>query len=174
MPEGLARIPGLFLAGFMGSGKSTVGRLVADEMGWAFVDLDEAIEQAHGATIADIFANKGEAEFRRMESEALRDQVRLAERGRPRIVAMGGGAYASEANRKMLAELATVVWLDAPEELLFARVAHETHRPLARDRAKFLELYEARQAAYAEADFRVDASAEPAEVARRIQELPLW
>jgi shikimate kinase len=174
MPEGLARIPGVFLAGFMGSGKSTVGRMLADEMGWVFVDLDEAIEKKEGVPITQIFDERGEAEFRRLESEALLAQIKAAERGHPRVVAMGGGTFAQQANREMLAGLAVVIWLDAPEELLYARVLHESHRPLARDRAKFLALYEERQASYSQADFRVDASGDAAEVVQRIQELPLW
>src|SRR6185295_10159790 len=91
MPGKLARSPGLFLAGFMGSGKSTVGPMLAEQMGWEFVDLDAAIEQANGVAITEIFATRGEEEFRRIEHEALREQVRAAERGRPRVVALGGG-----------------------------------------------------------------------------------
>jgi shikimate kinase len=173
MPDGLALMPGLFLTGFMGSGKSTVGRLVADDLGWQFVDLDEEIERIEGMTIARIFDERGEAEFRRLETEALRVQVRAAERGQPRVVSLGGGAFAQEANRALLAG-ATIVWLDAPEPVLYERVAHQDHRPLARDRARFAALYAARQEAYAKASFRVGAVGEAPEVARRVLELPLW
>ena len=174
MPGKLARSPGLFLAGFMGSGKSTVGRILADELGWTFVDLDQVIEQEQGASITQIFAERGEEAFRQIEHEALREQSRATERGSPRVVAMGGGAYAQERNRTLLEPMGTVVWLDAPVEVLRARVAHETNRPLARDAAKFAELYEARRAQYTMADFRVDAVDEPHAVAARILEMPLW
>ena len=70
----LKRTPGLYLVGFMGSGKSAVGRLLADELGWSFADIDEDIEQAHGISIAEIFDTRGEQEFRGMEQEALRKQ----------------------------------------------------------------------------------------------------
>jgi len=174
MPGKLARAPGLFLAGFMGSGKTTVGRLLADEFGWQFVDLDEVIEKAEGAPIGDIFAKHGEPEFRRIEHEALRAEIRAAERGQPRVVALGGGAFAEARNRNMLLTMGTVIWLDAPIDVLLARVENETHRPLARDKKRFMELYEARREFYAEADFRVDAAMEPRAVADHILELPLW
>ena len=174
MPGKLARAPGLFLTGFMGSGKSTVGRLLADEMGWQFIDLDELIEREQGAAISEIFSSRGEDEFRRIEHEALRLQLRAAERSQPRVVALGGGAFAEERNRLLLAPMGTVVWLDAPLELLLARVARENHRPLAHDPVKFAELYQSRRPSYAEADFRVDAGAEPRVIVDRILELPLW
>jgi len=174
MPGKLARAPGLFLAGFMGSGKSTVGRLLAEEMGWEFVDLDEEIERAQNMTITEIFAQRGEGAFRQIEHEALREQLRAAERGKPRVVALGGGAFAQERNRAMLEATGTVVWLDAPLEVLLKRVEHEIHRPLARDPKRFAELYEARRVAYAEADFRVEADDDPRVIVNRILELPLW
>lgn len=174
MPGKLARSPGLFLAGFMGCGKSTVGPMLAEQMGWEFVDLDNAIEKAQGTAITEIFETRGEEEFRRIEHEALREQVRAAERGRPRVVALGGGAFAQERNRMLLQGTGTVVWLNAPADLLLSRIEHETHRPLARDRDRFAELYEARLLAYAEADFQVDATPAPRVIVDRILELPLW
>jgi shikimate kinase len=174
MPGKLARCPGLFLAGFMGSGKSTVGLLLAEELGWDFVDLDTIIEQQEGMPIARIFADRGEPAFRQLEHDALREQTRAAERGKPRVVAVGGGAYAQERNRTLLEPMGTVVWLDAPIDVLLARIAHETHRPLAQDPVKFAELYEARRDSYALADFRVDATGKASAVAARILGLPLW
>jgi shikimate kinase len=174
VPGKLARCPGLFLTGFMGSGKSTVGRLIADELGWEFVDLDAVIEEQQGIPISQVFGEQGEAEFRRLEHEALREQTRAAERGGPRVVALGGGAYAQERNRTLLEPMITVVWLDVPVDTLLARVANETHRPLAKDTVRFASLYEVRQSSYARADFRVDGDAEAATVAARVLELPLW
>ena len=174
MPGKLARCPGLFLAGFMGSGKTTVGRILADELGWEFVDLDAIIEAQEHMPITLIFTERGEEVFRQLEHDALREQTRAAERGKPRVVAMGGGAYAEERNRTLLEPMGTVVWLDAPVELLRARIEHEVHRPLARDAAKFAELFQPRRASYALADFHVDAAGDASHVATRVLELPLW
>src|SRR5947209_16272732 len=77
----LKRTPGIYLVGFMGCGKSTVGRALADELGWYFSDLDEDIEQAAGTTIAEIFDTKGEAAFRAMETESLRKRVHTVQSG---------------------------------------------------------------------------------------------
>src|SRR6266849_9070831 len=98
----LKRTPGIYLAGFMGSGKSTVGRLLADRLGWHFVDLDEEIEEADGMLIEEIFETRGEPEFRRIESEAIRAWVRKIESGQAVVMALGGGAFVAEANRALL------------------------------------------------------------------------
>src|SRR5688572_6922823 len=97
----------IFLVGFMGCGKSTAGRLLAQRVAWKFVDLDTLIEQEEGATIADIFARQGEPAFRRREHDVLR---RLAEEslhqsGQPgagRVIALGGGTFAQPANFELL------------------------------------------------------------------------
>jgi shikimate kinase len=170
----LTRAPGLFLAGFMGSGKSTVGRLIAEQFGWDFIDLDTVIEQEEGRPISELFATLGEDIFRRIEHDALKREVRAAERGHPRVVAMGGGAFVQQDNRELLLDTCTVVWLDAPAPVLLERIRHETHRPLARDHQRFLELYEERRPAYELADFQVDAEGEAQAVAERVLELPLW
>src|ERR1022692_5019344 len=88
----LKRTPGIYLVGFMGSGKSTIGRLLAERIGWHFVDLDEEIEAAERMSILEIFETRGEAEFRRVEREKLREHVRAIECGRPAVLALGGGA----------------------------------------------------------------------------------
>src|SRR5579862_9900078 len=89
----LKRTPGIYLVGFMGSGKSTVGRALADELGWSFFDLDDEIERREGATISELFDTRGEASFRQAESAALRERVVQVERGRPQVVSLGGGAF---------------------------------------------------------------------------------
>src|SRR5580704_1755028 len=88
----LKRTPGIYLVGFMASGKTTIGRLLADELGWSFADLDQDIEAAHGSSIARIFATRGETEFRAVEKEAVRLRVGEVMRGKPMVVALGGGA----------------------------------------------------------------------------------
>ena len=154
----------VFLVGFMGSGKTTVGRLLAERLGWTFADLDDDIESAAGMAIAEIFDGQGEPRFRDIEHEALCARVRAADGGERLVVALGGGAFVPERNVELLRGCGVTVWLDAPIEVLRSRVEHETHRPLARDETKFRELYEKRRAAYAKARLRVDgcASAEAA------------
>src|SRR5580704_3398016 len=100
----LKRTPGIYLVGFMAAGKSTVGRLLADELGWHFCDLDQEIEAAHGVSIAEIFDRRGEAEFRRIEQEQVHQRVREIERGKPMVVALGGGAFAQDAHRALLTD----------------------------------------------------------------------
>lgn len=151
----LKRAPGIYLVGFMGSGKTTVGRLLAERLGWSFVDLDEEIEAAAGITIASIFEERGEAEFRRIEAETLERRVRTIERGRPAVVALGGGTFAQPANRDLAMAHGIAFWLDCPLETVTRRVAGTTHRPLARDAETFAALYQARRAIYALADVRI-------------------
>ena len=86
----------LALAGFMGSGKTTVGTVVAERLGRTFVDLDEEIERRAGAAVADLFSARGEAGFRELEEEVARDVLRD---GEPAVVALGGGAVLSERTR---------------------------------------------------------------------------
>ena len=146
---------GVFVVGFMGAGKSTVGKALARRLGWRFVDLDQEIEAAEGASISEIFSGRGEAEFRRIESAALSRQVERMAAGAPAVVALGGGAFTIVANRELVRGQGTTVWLDCPFEVVQRRVAQATHRPLARDPAAFAKLYSDRQQAYAHADLRV-------------------
>ncbi len=154
----LKRTPGIYLVGFMACGKSTVGRRLAHRMGWSFFDLDHEIEAAEMAAIAAIFDTRGEAEFRRIESEMLRRHVQSIERGRPAVLALGGGAFTVEANRALVADRGVSVWLDCPLEMIAHRLARQAHgpeRPLARDPETFAALYHARRGLYALADARV-------------------
>ncbi len=161
----------IFLAGFMGSGKSTVGRALADRLGWEFIDLDDEIERRAGQTIPEIFAQHGEDGFREREHAALREQADLSRAGSPRVLALGGGTYANARNQDLLRSAGATLWLDADASTLWERVRHEAHRPLARDHRAFLQLHATRQVAYAKADSRVDASADPAAVLQQIFEL---
>ena len=151
----LKRTPGIYLVGFMGSGKSTIGRLLAGRLGWSFFDIDEEIEAAAKMTIAEIFAARGEPAFRRIEARIIRRRVGAIGRGRPAVLALGGGAFAEPANRELLMNNGITVWLDCPFDIVKRRVAQASHRPLARDAEKFAALYESRREVYGLADARI-------------------
>jgi shikimate kinase len=163
----LKRTPGIYLVGFMGCGKSTVGRALADHIGWNFIDLDEEIERAQGAAIPEIFEQKGEAAFREIEAAALRERVKLVDRGRPFVIALGGGAFLSDDNVKTLTRSGVTIWLDCPLDTVERRVAGFEHRPLARDPEMFRELYESRRASYSRAEYRVEVNGDDAEATVR-------
>jgi len=151
----LKRTPGLYVVGFMASGKSTVGRHLAGQLGWSFFDIDDEIERAEKTTIASIFDTGGEAEFRRIEALIVAQHVRWIERGRPAVLALGGGAFTEAANRDLLLRNGIAIWLDCPLAVVQHRVSQAAHRPLARDPEKFAALYQARRDSYALADLHV-------------------
>jgi shikimate kinase len=159
----LKRTPGIYVVGFMGAGKSTVGRQLARRMGWNFFDTDAEIEAAEKCPITKLFAQRGEVEFRRIESAILKQHVRWVERGRPAVLALGGGAYTISENRELLAENGITVWLDCPFEVVQQRVAQATHRPLARDPEAFAALYARRRDFYALADVHVSVTSDDPE-----------
>lgn len=161
----LKRTPGLYLVGFMASGKSTVGRCLADALGWEFADLDDDIEAREKMKISAIFESRGETEFRRAEHQALAARVRRIEMGRPLVLALGGGAFAQENNRQLLAPNGVSIWLDAPFEIVAARVRENDDRPLARDAEAFRKLFDARREHYAKADLRVEMTGDDPMVA---------
>ena len=171
----LKRSPGLYVVGFMGAGKTTIGKLLAEELGWSFADLDDDIETAAGRPIAEIFETRGETEFRRIEAEALRARVRAIETGSPTVLALGGGAYAQTANFELVRDNGITLWLDCPFETVARRVAQASHRPLARDPERFAQLYAERRAAYGRADYRIAIeSDDPAVAVRAVRELPIF
>jgi shikimate kinase len=161
----LKQTPGIYLAGFMASGKTTIGRLLAHRLGWNFIDLDHEIEAQQGISIADIFDQQGEAEFRRIEAEALRARVRTIQRGHPSVVALGGGTFVQPGNFDMVASNGITVWLDCPLETVRRRVADPSSRPLARDAQRFEELYRARHPEYARAEYRIAIESDDPEAA---------
>jgi shikimate kinase len=165
-----ARVHLLCLAGFMGSGKTTVGTLLARQLAWRFVDLDERIEESAGLAIPEIFERLGESAFRQMEADQLRAALgRAAEHKEGTVLALGGGTYAQPGCPEFLrAAGAPVLWLDSPLEILLSRCMTMTGRPLFRDEASFRALYEQRLPSYQLADYRVDSSAEPAQVVAEI------
>jgi shikimate kinase len=169
----LKRTPGLYVVGFMASGKSTIGRHLAGELGWNFFDLDDEIERAEKTTIANIFDERGETEFRRIEAAILTQHVKWIERGRPSVLALGGGAFTEPKNRALLLDNGLAIWLDCPLDKLKQRVAAASHRPLARDPEKFAALYHARRESYALADIQIAIeSDEPAVTVKTILSHP--
>jgi shikimate kinase len=169
----LKQTPGIYLAGFMASGKTTIGRMLAERLGWNFIDLDQEIEAQHGISITEIFDRHGEPEFRRIETEALRARIRTIQRGHPSVVALGGGAFVQPGNFDLVESNGITVWLDCPLETVRRRVAEPSSRPLARDAQRFEELYHARHAAYARAEYRISIdSDDPAVVVEAILKLP--
>jgi len=145
------------LVGFMGAGKSTVGRALSRRLGLPFEDLDDRIQQREGKTIEQIFRESGEAGFRRAETAALREL--LGELGSSlRVVALGGGAFVEPGNATLIEEAeARSVFLDAPvEELLRRCVEEETARPLRQNPEQFRVLYEKRRQSYMKAAVRIE------------------
>ncbi len=150
----------VFLVGFMGAGKTSVGHALALKLGWRFLDLDHRIETQAGQTIAEIFQASGETEFRRAETAALRELLDELRQDAAAVVALGGGAFIQAENARLLWEFgAPVVFLDAPVEELRRRCRHVgAARPLFADENQFRQLYEARRSGYMAAGLRVETS----------------
>jgi shikimate kinase len=158
------------LVGFMGCGKTTVGRQLAERLGWRFVDLDTRIVERTGSSIVDIFRRHSEPVFREIEAEALERALgETAGRDLSAVLALGGGTLTRAENLARLRQAgAALVWLDCPIDELLRRCAGVTDRPLFRDEISFRLLYQERLPLYGQADYRVDATAEPAQVVERI------
>ena len=161
----------LYLIGFMGAGKSTIGPILSELMGRPFVDLDRQIERLVGARIQEIFDEEGEPTFRGLETSALRGLPDSP----PAVVAVGGGAMSVAENRQHLLLHGRTVWLDVPFEVLCERLAESDRkaRPLLGDASSLKKLYDERLADYRRSDFRVAVSSEDNApgVARAIHEL---
>ena len=151
----------IYLIGFMGSGKTAVGRRVAERLGVPFVDLDAEIERTSGLTIRALFEASGEAAFRERESVFLEATESL-----PRaVVATGGGCYVREGNRRAIARLGTAVYLDLPLPVLLGRLSGKTDRPLFAGPEQAAGLYAEREPFYRMGSVTValsDASVEEA------------
>jgi shikimate kinase len=168
-----ARAQVLCLAGFMGSGKTTVGALLARQLAWRFVDLDERIESSAGISIPEFFSRFGELAFRQMEADQLRAALgRAAEDKAGTVLALGGGTYAQPGCPEFLRSAGVpVLWLDSPADLLLSRCMTMTGRPLFRDEKSFRALYAQRLPSYQLADHRIDSSGDPASVVAEILRL---
>jgi len=164
----------LWLVGMMGSGKTTVGALIARRVGLPFIDTDSRIEAENGRTIASIWETEGEETFRDLESEQI---DRIVATGRDCVVATGGGAVLRPENVAAMRSNGVVVWLTAGYEELAARLGDAPARPLLFNRQtdrRVADLLAERSPAYADAaHHRVDTSAkEPGDVAREV--VLLW
>jgi shikimate kinase len=155
----------IVLVGFMGAGKTTVGRELAALLGWEFVDLDHRVEEKAGRRVAEIFDGDGEAAFRALELDAAREAMR-----RERIViAAGGGAFAQDATRAVLSAGATTVWLKCALPALLQRIGRGGGRPLGRNRATIPALLGERERVYRLAALTVDTTeGAPRDAARAI------
>jgi len=165
-----AAVCAIVLVGFMGAGKTSVGRELGRRLGWPFVDLDDRVEAREKQTIAEIFRSSGEAEFRRAEHDALEELLKEVEGG-PRVIAVGGGAFAQAENTSLLdATMAATVFLDASVDELWKRCGDDpTERPLRRDEQIFRQLYESRRPCYLRAQVHVNTAGK--EVSHIAQEI---
>ena len=156
----------IVLIGMMGSGKSTVGKVLADVLGFNFVDLDELIAQAEGIEIAEIFARRGEAYFRELETAALE----VFEECKDAVISTGGGIVKNEANIAALKKIGAVFYLAAPANVLYDRINGDNKRPLLKTYEEFAQILNEREDAYKKADFTIDAAKSPQEAAEEIIE----
>src|SRR5438477_2063343 len=160
------------LIGFMGAGKSAVGRELSRRTGWPRHDTDEMIREQFGISIPDIFARHGEPAFRDAETDLLK----TLQRGLAGIVVTGGGIIMREENVRLLRGMGRIIWLDADEEILWQRASRHSTRPLLQTpdpRARFTELLRERLRLYqTAADYRINTSSSSiAEVTNEIMGL---
>jgi shikimate kinase len=164
-------LPGnsVFLVGFMGVGKTSVGRALGQRLNWIFEDLDDRIQVREGRTVAEIFRDSGESEFRRAESAALQHVIEELRGGSARIIALGGGAFVQRENAALLeASGVPTVFLDAPVEELWQRcrtqaMENGTERPLQRSMEQFRKLYATRRKSYSKASLSVQTGSRAVE-----------
>ena len=146
------------IIGLMGVGKTTLGSKLAERLGYYFVDSDLEIEDREQKTIAQIFAAKGEKYFRDVEKDVIAEIVSREENV---VLSLGGGAFISEEVREILRGKATVIWLEAPLDVILHRLSGKTNRPLLnnKNRREVLEeLARKRYPIYALADFKVETN----------------
>ncbi|MEH2072785.1 MAG: shikimate kinase [Nostoc sp.] len=160
----------LYLVGMMGVGKTTVGRLLAKQLSYGFVDTDDVIAQAAGKSINQIFTEEGEAAFRQLESDVLSKICAFTKL----TIATGGGIVLRRENWSYLHH-GLIVWLDAPVELIYSRLAEDITRPLLQDvdpQGKLRSLLEQRTSLYSQADLHISEREgdTPQDVAKRVIE----
>lgn len=157
----------IFLVGFMGAGKSTLGRLLADRLGWDFADVDDVIEAHESSSIVRLFAEKGEPYFRAVERRTL---AALAASSRPAVVACGGGTFCDLENQSVMARHGLAVWVDQPFDQIWQRRDELARtRPLLRGEAELRALYAQRAPFYRLAPLHLTVS--EGELPRALEEL---
>jgi shikimate kinase len=159
----------VFLVGFMGAGKSSVGRLLGQRLNWVFEDLDDRITGREGRAVAEIFRDAGESEFRQAEHAALQHVLKEVRRGGARIIALGGGAFVQKENAALLkAAGVPTVFLDAPVDELWQRCCTQAlesgkERPLLNGQPQFRKLYETRRTSYSNASLKIQTGSRTVE-----------
>jgi len=153
------RVRTVFLTGFMGSGKTTIGSALASGLGWQFVDLDAYLEDLEQTTIGDMFRSRGEAEFRNLERKSL-SSILADSHGGSRVIALGGGTFVQPENADLFSDPECLtIFLDAPLDELWARCEEPSRlRPLRQDPEHFRNLYEARREFYTRAGLQIQTS----------------
>ncbi len=169
----IARLQNLniYLIGMMGSGKSTIGQVLAQQIGYGFLDTDTSIERLTKQSVSEIFVAVGEAEFRSIESQVLSEVSAYTKL----VVSTGGGIVIKQPNWGYLRQ-GVVVWLDVAENVLWQRLVGDTTRPLLLDsnpQAKLHEILESRRSRYGEADLRISIAQErpPADIVAEILQM---
>jgi shikimate kinase len=156
----------LYLVGFMGAGKTTVAAALGQRIGWRPEDIDQRIEARERRNVTTIFAQDGEAYFRRAEREVLLDLLP----DRNVVVATGGGTFVDPDMRATMLSDGAVAWLDLPLGRVIERIPPDGRRPLASDLVQMEQLYSRRRIAYADAHVRIDAGRPVDEVVERLLE----
>ena len=157
MKRPVKRSPNIVLVGFMGTGKTSIGRRLSAQLRMRYVDTDDVVERDSGRHISDIFAEDGEPAFREFESEAVRKVSKL----RDHVISTGGGVVLKEANMIALKQNGVVFCLTATAEEIYKRVGHQTHRPLLEapdPLAKIQAMLTERQPYYAGADHTISTT----------------
>jgi len=147
-------MPSVYLIGFMGSGKTSIGKLLSAKLKMPFFDTDELIIKKAGKTIPQIFNDSGEAYFRGLESAVI-SEIALAKNG---VVSVGGGAVINPDNWRQIQNSGTTVYLQWPLEVLQQRIINDKNRPLVSTAAELKKLFETRQNNYKKADVTIDCS----------------
>ena len=160
MKRSFGRKPNIVLVGFMGTGKTSVGRRLASQLRMRYVDTDDIIERDSGRRISNIFSEDGEPAFRDLESEAVHKASKLYNH----VISTGGGAVLREANMEALKRSGIIFCLTATPDEIYRRVRHQTHRPLLQTPdalAKIRSMLAERHPYYAEADYMVRTTGRP-------------
>ncbi|MCX7765735.1 MAG: shikimate kinase [Candidatus Sumerlaeia bacterium] len=147
----------IILVGFMGTGKTEVGKALAEQLSFTYIDTDEIIEKIAGKSIPQIFSEYGEAHFRQLEKSVIQNLVNLQHH----VIATGGGAVIFDENIENMKRAGIVICLTASPEVIYERIKHDTYRPLLQvpdPQQRIRELLSQRQAQYQKADFSIDTS----------------